>query len=76
LEELNTWIFGSGLSFCSSGTRGRPLKGAVYICGKDRRFFVVGLMSGMQLDDHPWFSSKLFFRCCQEDRDLKEGEKC
>jgi hypothetical protein len=37
----------------SSGTRGRPLKGAVYICGKDRRFFVVGLMSGMQLDDLP-----------------------
>jgi hypothetical protein len=60
----------------SSGTRGRPLKGAVYICGKDRRFFVVGLISGMQLDDHPWFSSKLFFRCCQEDRDLREGEKC
>jgi hypothetical protein len=29
-------------------------------------------MSGMQLDDHPWFSSKLFFRCCQENRDLRK----
>jgi membrane-bound metal-dependent hydrolase YbcI (DUF457 family) len=29
----------------STAARGRPLKGTVYICGKDRRFFVVGLMA-------------------------------
>ncbi|XP_024393212.1 PRA1 family protein A1 [Physcomitrium patens] len=27
----------------STGTRGRPLKGNVYICGRDRRLFVAGL---------------------------------
>ena len=25
---------------CRTGTRGRPLKGTVYICGRDRRLFV------------------------------------
>ncbi|CAK9862117.1 hypothetical protein BDL97_12G081500 [Sphagnum fallax] len=42
----------------SSGTRGRPLKGAVYICGKDRRFFVVGLMSVSVL---LWFLSSAIY---------------
>jgi hypothetical protein len=28
------------VDLCRTGTRGRPLKGTVYICGRDRRLFV------------------------------------
>lgn len=31
----------------STGTRGRPLKGTVYICGRDRRIFVGALGLGV-----------------------------
>uniref|UniRef100_A0A7I4AAL0 PRA1 family protein n=1 Tax=Physcomitrium patens TaxID=3218 RepID=A0A7I4AAL0_PHYPA len=39
----------------STGTRGRPLKGTVYICGRDRRIFVgaLGLVTALLW----WYSS-------------------
>jgi len=41
----------------STGTRGRPLKGTVYICGRDRRYFVGALASVSLL--LWWYSSAI-----------------
>ena len=48
---IETWYM---VDLCRTGTRGRPLKGTVYICGRDRRLFVGVLGLGTSKKANRW----------------------